>query len=226
MFCPECHSEYRPGFTTCSDCHVDLVDQIENVFPEHSGPKPGTPADRAGEPFVSTTDPQYFGAILDVLDQEHIPYEQDTRDSSALSGLAGKRFVLFVEPRRQEEARDAIRRFQEQFAIAAEYGDDAYLPDDVVPSDFNPDDATVEVWHGDDVELHNTLVECLTNVGIGCATHLDTPEASAGESDAHSNAPAPIAPAVAKPIPIFVLPSDEKRAREVVREIVDASPPA
>jgi hypothetical protein len=26
MVCPNCHAEYRPGFTTCSDCHIPLVD--------------------------------------------------------------------------------------------------------------------------------------------------------------------------------------------------------
>jgi len=31
MFCPECRAEYRPGFTRCSDCDVDLVYEI----PEH-----------------------------------------------------------------------------------------------------------------------------------------------------------------------------------------------
>jgi hypothetical protein len=28
MICPQCKSEYRAGFTRCSDCNVDLVDQL------------------------------------------------------------------------------------------------------------------------------------------------------------------------------------------------------
>ena len=28
-FCPVCKNEYRPGFTTCSDCKVALVDSLE-----------------------------------------------------------------------------------------------------------------------------------------------------------------------------------------------------
>jgi hypothetical protein len=27
-FCPSCHCEYRPGFTRCSDCDVDLVESL------------------------------------------------------------------------------------------------------------------------------------------------------------------------------------------------------
>jgi Putative prokaryotic signal transducing protein len=27
MFCPQCGAEYRPGFTRCYDCQVDLVEQ-------------------------------------------------------------------------------------------------------------------------------------------------------------------------------------------------------
>lgn len=27
MFCPDCGDEYRPGFTRCTDCDVDLVEQ-------------------------------------------------------------------------------------------------------------------------------------------------------------------------------------------------------
>jgi hypothetical protein len=28
MICPNCRSEYRPGFTLCSDCGVELVDEL------------------------------------------------------------------------------------------------------------------------------------------------------------------------------------------------------
>ena len=28
MFCPECRAEYRPGFTHCTDCGVDLVPEL------------------------------------------------------------------------------------------------------------------------------------------------------------------------------------------------------
>ena len=27
MFCPKCGAEYRPGFTRCFDCELDLVDE-------------------------------------------------------------------------------------------------------------------------------------------------------------------------------------------------------
>lgn len=39
MFCPECRAEYREGFTRCSDCNVDLVEQLppeqEKEIPEY-----------------------------------------------------------------------------------------------------------------------------------------------------------------------------------------------
>jgi hypothetical protein len=31
MFCPECQAEYRPGFTHCADCDVDLVGTLEEA---------------------------------------------------------------------------------------------------------------------------------------------------------------------------------------------------
>jgi hypothetical protein len=33
VFCPKCKSEYRPGFTVCSDCHVQLVSELSQAPP-------------------------------------------------------------------------------------------------------------------------------------------------------------------------------------------------
>lgn len=40
MFCPECEAEYRPGFTRCHDCDVDLVERLEKSesATEHQDP--------------------------------------------------------------------------------------------------------------------------------------------------------------------------------------------
>ena len=75
------------------------------------------------------------------------------------------------------------------------------MPDDLV-EDFDPEDATCEVWSGEDEQMVEIFKECLQNVGIGSVTRED------GEKTR-----------------ILVLPSAEKRAREVIREIVDEAPP-
>jgi len=33
MFCPDCKAEYRPGFTRCADCDVDLVYELSEDQP-------------------------------------------------------------------------------------------------------------------------------------------------------------------------------------------------
>jgi hypothetical protein len=34
MLCPKCRAEYRPGFTRCSDCDVELVEELPPVDPQ------------------------------------------------------------------------------------------------------------------------------------------------------------------------------------------------
>lgn len=39
MFCPECAAEYRPGFTRCLDCDVDLVSELPEAHASPAKPK-------------------------------------------------------------------------------------------------------------------------------------------------------------------------------------------
>jgi len=36
MFCPNCRVEYRPGFTRCADCELDLVEVLPPANPQGS----------------------------------------------------------------------------------------------------------------------------------------------------------------------------------------------
>ena len=31
MFCPKCRAEYREGFHTCSDCNIELIDELPPI---------------------------------------------------------------------------------------------------------------------------------------------------------------------------------------------------
>ncbi len=39
MFCPKCKSEYREGFTQCSNCNTDLVEEINEDYIKESKSK-------------------------------------------------------------------------------------------------------------------------------------------------------------------------------------------
>ena len=40
MFCPQCKAEYRPGFTRCSDCDVELLSALPQTEQTSSGALP------------------------------------------------------------------------------------------------------------------------------------------------------------------------------------------
>jgi len=65
MYCPNCRSEYRPGFTRCKDCDVALVVEL--------------PLEETLEfvdlvEVLSTGDPGQVSVIKSILEAEEIPY--------------------------------------------------------------------------------------------------------------------------------------------------------
>jgi hypothetical protein len=215
MFCPNCRTEYRPGFSKCSDCGAGLVESLDAV----STNRP--PAGGGPQLLWTGTDPAAFGVITNALDDADIPHHESSREVGAIPGLAPPVNAIFVPAHQADAARaamdKAIRELQngsrDPDALAAselsepdfpeedEEDDASPAPDDIV-EDYDPEQATLEVWSGSDADTKDMLVASLRENGIGCEVE------SAGT------------------FRMFVMPQSERRAREIIREVIDASAPS
>lgn len=71
MICPRCHAEYRPGFHTCSDCGVALVETLDEAvvarvdFEEE---------EEGLAPFHETWSSDELAGILEAFEEQRIPY--------------------------------------------------------------------------------------------------------------------------------------------------------
>lgn len=71
MFCPQCGCEYRPGFTKCADCGVNLVDRLPEE-PRYA--KDGHVDNTRLVPVLETRDRSDVLTIKMVLDPEGVEY--------------------------------------------------------------------------------------------------------------------------------------------------------
>ncbi|HEY0703765.1 MAG TPA: hypothetical protein VGD60_13445 [Candidatus Acidoferrales bacterium] len=220
MFCPECKAEYRPGFARCSDCHVDLVDQLD-ARPTNA-PRP--PESNVAELLWTGTDQRIRGEIVRALDRAQIEYHERVSEVGMLPGFAQSVFGILIHGRDHDAARAALEKSaaagtdlddddddegdnaspassSEPSEDDADANAEADRDDDsgFDPEEFHPDDATAEVWTGADASAGESLVNCLAEVGIGCAT---------------TEAPGDFR--------IRVMPSSAARAQEIIQQIADA----
>jgi hypothetical protein len=221
----------------CADCGVDLVDALSAGSPAVDT---NTPRNSDGmELLWSGLSEALTDQIDAALEAAHISHNITDREFGLFPNLEQSANFVWIESHDQASARAVLERVLAGSA-GVEQEAERYLPDgprinpfdlgrktypasgddraaplefdsrsatgDPVPDDtvedFDPDDATREVWSGVDREMAEYLKPCLTGVGIGCVLRED-----AGK------------------MRVFVLPSEETRAREIVREVVEASPP-
>ena len=67
MYCPQCKAEYRPQYTRCATCAVDLVDAL----PASAEP---TPTYVAYEQILGTHNPADIALIKSLLEAEGLTY--------------------------------------------------------------------------------------------------------------------------------------------------------
>lgn len=108
MYCPECRSEYREGFSRCADCEVALV---ETLPPLESIPHP----DLHLVTILEAGDPSLIAVAESLLQEEGIPYTKSNEQLQDLFALGrlGAGFNPVVGPIRlqvpEEHAEAALQ---------------------------------------------------------------------------------------------------------------------
>lgn len=99
MFCPKCKCEYRAGFTHCSDCDVDLVQQLPDAprvdFGKLKNVWTGKEQERCAD-------------LCESFKTAGIPFAVDQGRRQYLLGV-NERYTIAVPPEFFEKARKIIK---------------------------------------------------------------------------------------------------------------------
>jgi hypothetical protein len=217
MYCPECGAEYRPIATVCSDCQVALV------------PNPPDPAEKdsaSQEDYIvllwSGSNPAERAVVQEALERENIPVRALRREDTILP-LGHAPIEVYVPSSFAEKATEILNQLNPGEPADGDDASNEIPAEDDLPETedqyrdlrhWNREDATVELWAGRDTDLANMVKACLRENQIPCRSSADEAE---DESESGN--------AAASPERLYVLPEDEARAKEILREIVDAVPP-
>jgi hypothetical protein len=210
MFCPECKAEYRPGFTLCSDCQTDLVEDL----PQSSDtPNTSLAADDLKEVWVGQSQEACVGHCV-ALRAAEIPYHVLQHERQYFKGVDGN-FRIGVLPEFFDQAEKIINGQDLEASDDPNQESAMELPaqDDRPPlgadeehldwKDEAPDGASIEVASETDRELAEMIVLALRENDIESRTIV----ASDGSRR------------------VLVNPHDESRSREIVRELQTETPP-
>jgi len=211
MICPHCKCEYIRGVTQCADCGVALVDALDS----------SANASQEGQGVVSVwegNDLTEGAAVKDALDKAGIPVIAPGVTGYFIFPSMRPKIEICVSDIDVERAKKVLLGLdawndleeltpEERESLALPESDIANSREQTEPQperseNWDEDDSVAEVWRGDKEDFADTLMVCLREIGIGSRKLSE-----AGYWR------------------LVVRPEQESRAREIVREVVDASPP-
>jgi hypothetical protein len=213
MFCPNCKTEYREGFSRCSDCGADLVRELPTQG--KSGSSDFTELVWMGSNSFAHVAVQKLLSGAGIKYSERPPGDYmlfpasfnasqiylSWNDLAPARMLIDERFVECDEDSEQVKTEDSNANELEESPQDDPIESD--VPSDVaktVPANWNPRLATCKVW---DADLLDSMRQSLAENGIGCQLVPD------GESNR-----------------LMIYPKDERRAREIIRDIFRDIEPA
>lgn len=209
MFCPNCGIEYRPGFTHCNDCDVDLVEELPGEG--KIGGAEGEGSEDDVELLWHGTQGGIFNEITLALEEAGIQYNREKLDARLTFGSGSAPLSIWVPAAQIDAARKVMAETLTLIAqpVATtdapgpegETGDWTETP--AIVEEPHPEDATAEVWSGEEEGMAQFLKSALAANGIGC--HVE--EKKEG------------------PLSVRVVPEDQQRAAGIVRQVIEGAAP-
>jgi hypothetical protein len=217
MYCPSCRTEYRPGFTVCADCNVPLVPELpDEDSPEAINGREGVSLVWSGD------DDRHRAEACSALERAGITPHPVSREDHLIAPSEHPRFEVYVSAEAAAEAKAVL----DAKVLSAEEWDQLEasgaleLPDEDAAEpimarrtgrNWDPEEATEEVWSGEDVDLARMIATSLRENGIDCRIEENSADAESTQGQLVLRK-------------LFVLPDDGQRGKEIVREILEASP--
>ena len=192
MYCPKCKAEYRPGFTRCSDCFVDLVDQLPAEETEEERSAPLWPDAESLSEMWRGEDSVLHGRLLAELKQAGISYENTPTREAVGCGIDPVArgveprfgFIVRVQPKDRPAAGEILYKLLEaekvDFSIPVETSAGYGAEQSKVPTGFlmpaEAEEAEVQelkcVWEGNDAAKRDFVRASLRENGIASQSLL------------------------------------------------------
>jgi hypothetical protein len=203
-YCPLCGAEYSVNHVQCTVCGVQLVPEALRGQPldERQRKEKIVVAWRGGDPLAVS---EVIRILRDAGVRHHV---QPTNEHMVFElGMPRPKYAVRVFASDVAKARELLADIRESSPFALDKTNEAAEAGErqvsTSPHDWNLKAATIEIWNGDDAPLADLLEACLRENRIG--VHRD------GD---------------AKRIRLLIMPDDESAAREILREVREATPPA
>lgn len=239
MFCPQCHVEYRPGFTHCTDCDVDLVYELPLARSGFPGTKQGEPPGESEEdPFCSFwqgDDARLHAELCSVLDEAGIPHRTLRRQDHLFNLNNFPAFQIGVPFSLFEKAEAAVKDAYEMDGsdpdAVQSLNPPALLLDRSrvirkLPSSLTPsEEENIPGSPAAGDELDDDAEWELEDDGIEVWSGDDQSLSDMLVASLHENKIAVHRRNSAEKQSLLVRSQDEARAREIVKEVVEGLPP-
>jgi hypothetical protein len=208
-YCPLCDAEYNQSFERCSVCGVELV-------PEELRGRPLDERQRNEKIQVvwRSGDPTAVSEVVSTLREAGIRHHvQPTNEHLVFElGMPRPKYAVRVFASDAPKAKELLSDIRETlpFGLSDSVGSggpDREPEEEAEPRrakhEWNPTAATVEIWDGQDAALAELLEACLRENQIGVRRVGAEPGA----------------------LQLLVMSADEAVAREIIREVREATPP-